>query len=365
MKVSGLRWTPYSVPFRRALSTSQRRWDAREGIILEIETDAGLTGLGDIAPLPEFVTADVEACLRSIEDVAPRLVGYDVGGVMCAFDAALPNVALAPLRCAIESACMDVEAQSVGTSVAALLAASPADAVAVNAIAADERKAASAAAAGYRCIKFKVGAATMAEDLAQVAAVRRAIGSDVALRLDANGAWSEGEAIAFLTAIEPSGIEFVEQPIAAGDSGALRRVREAVAVPLAADEDVTSVEAARRVIEASAADVIVVKPAVVGGLRLAIEIIEMATASGAGVVVTSTMESGVGVAGALHVAAASRSTYACGLATLELLVDDLVSGGLAVAEGAMALPARAGIGVVLNRSVLARFATAPTREVAR
>ncbi|TAK66097.1 MAG: o-succinylbenzoate synthase, partial [Dehalococcoidia bacterium] len=324
---------------------------------------AGLVGLGDFAPLPEFGTADVAACARALDGVAPRLAGVGVADAMCAFDDTVPDAALAPLRCAVESACLDVEAQAAGTSVAALLASAPADAVAVNAIAADERDASSVVAAGYRCIKLKVGAATRAEDVARVAALRRAIGPDIQLRLDANGAWSEGEAIAFLREIAAYAIELVEQPVAAGQLGAMRRVREAAGVPVAADEDVTGVEAARRVLEALAADVLIIKPAVVGGLRRAMEIVEMARAAGADVVVTSAMESGVGVAGALHVAAAARVVRACGLGTLELLADDLVSDALRVVDGAMVLPRGAGLGVTLDATALARYAIAPARVV--
>lgn len=363
MKITRLRWTPYAIPFRRPLATSHRRWDEREGVTIEIETDAGLVGLGDVAPLPEFGTADVAACLRALDDVAPRLAGVDFTDAVCAFDAACQDGALAPLRCAVESACIDIEARVAGVRVAALLAAEPARAVPVNAIVADEREAASAVGAGYRCLKLKVGSATGAEDLARVVAARRAIGPQVALRLDANGAWDEAEAIAFLEAVARYDIEFIEQPVAAGDLGAMRRVREAVDVPIAADEDVTGVEAARRVIDASAVDVLVVKPAVAGGLRRAMDIVQLARGAGLDAVVTSAMESGVGVAGALHVAAAARPERACGLGTLELLAGDLVSGGLRVVDGAMALLAGPGLGVALDARALARYATALPRMV--
>lgn len=364
MKIASLRWTPYCLPFRRALVTSRRRWDAREGIIIEIETDAGIRGLGDVAPLPDFGTADVAACLRALEEVAPRLAGVAVADATCAFEAAALDSTLAPLRCAIESACLDVEARAAERSVASLLAdAAPATTVAVNAIVADAGEAEAAVAAGYGCLKLKVGAGPPDEDAAHVRAVRRAIGLDVTLRLDANGAWSESDAIAFLRDVAPYDVEFIEQPVAAGDLTAMRRVRMATAVPVAADEDVTNIERARRVIEEGAADVLVIKPSVAGGPRRAMEIVEMARAAGVDVVVTSAMESGIGVAAALHVAAASATARACGLGTLKLLADDLVRGGLPLAGGAVRLPEGAGIGVTLDAGALHRCATSPVRTV--
>jgi len=367
VRITELRWTPYAIPFRRPFVTSRYRWDAREGIIIELTTGTGLRGIGDVAPLPEFGTADVAACADALNRIAPLLTGAAIDDSVNVLDAAIADAALSPLRCGIETACLDVLARAGGVSLARLLAAAPASRVAVNAVASGESDAMRAVAAGFRCIKLKVGGASRESDVARVAAVRSAIGPDVALRLDANGAWTPADAITFTNAVAPYAIEFVEQPVAAGDFAALRRVRDSVTVQIAADEDVTSVQAARRVLDARAADVLVVKPAVVGGLRRALDIVEMAAAAGASAVITSAMDSGVGVAAALHVAAASQgptsaqSPRASGLATLDLLVDDLLCGGLPVAGGAMTLPTGPGLGVELDRQALDRYATGPTR----
>lgn len=367
MKIAGLRWTPYAIPFRRPFVTSRYRWDAREGIIIELTTDTGLRGIGDVAPLPEFGTAGADACAAALGRIAHLLTGTAIDNAMQVFDAAAADHALSPLRCGIETACLDALARASGVSVARLLGAAPAGRVAVNAVATDEQDAMRAVTAGFRCIKLKIGAAPRESDVARVVAVRGAIGPDVALRLDANGAWTPAEAIAFINAVAPFAIEFIEQPVAACDLAALRHVRASVTVPIAADEDVTGVEAARRVLNARAADVLVVKPAVVGGLRRAMEIVEMATASGVDIAITSAMDSGAGVAAALHVAAASQAPTALqpprasGLATLDLLVDDLLCDGLPVTDGAMTLPTGPGLGVELDHQALERYATGPAR----
>ena len=367
MRIAALRWTPYTIPFRRPFIASRYQWDAREGIIIELTTDTGLHGVGDVAPLPEFGTAAVAACADALDRIAHSLTGAAIDDAMQLFDAAIADAALSPLRCGIEAACLDVLARAGGVSIARLLAAAPGERVAVNAVVSDERDAARAVAAGFRCIKLKVGAGPRESDVARVAAVRSAIGPDVALRLDANGAWTPAEALAFIDAVAPYAIEFIEQPIAPGDLAALRHVRESVAVPIAADEDVTGAEAARRVLAARAADVLVVKPAVVGGLRRAMEIAEMAAAAGASAVITSAMDSGIGVAAALHVAAASQERdsaqppRAAGLATLDLLVDDLLCGDLPVADGEMTLPTGRGLGIELDCRALERYATGQPR----
>ncbi|HEU5311630.1 MAG TPA: enolase C-terminal domain-like protein, partial [Candidatus Eisenbacteria bacterium] len=177
------------------------------------------------------------------------------------------------------------------------------------------RAAHDAAKRGFGTIKIKVGGAVPADDVARVRAARQEVGSHVRIRVDANQDWSEAEAVAALRAMESFGIEYCEQPVPAGAIESMARVRAAVSVPIAADESVADATSARRVLEARAADVIVVKPMALGGLHAARAVAAQAQEFGAGVVVTSLLESEVGRAGALHFAASlGRGRYAHGVA---------------------------------------------------
>jgi L-alanine-DL-glutamate epimerase-like enolase superfamily enzyme len=218
--------------------------------------------------------------------------------------------------------------------------------------------------AGFRCVKLKVGMARSLDDeRRRVAAVRAALGPEIALRLDANGAWDTERAIFAIRALAEFRLELVEQPVASGDLEGMARVRAAVNVPVAADEDVTDLVAAQRLLEANAADCLVVKPMVVGGLRSALEIAETARKAGASAIVTTTIDAGVGTAAALHLAAAlPEDGPACGLATGALLAADIVAQPLVVRAGRLPLPERPGLGVELDERALARYATA-AREV--
>jgi len=172
-------------------------------------------------------------------------------------------------------------------------------------------------------------------EIARVAAVRAALGPAIRLRLDANGAWGVDEAIAIIRAVERYGIELVEQPAPVDDLAGLARVRAAVDTPIAADESVGGPEQARQVVEAGAADVLIVKPIPAGGLRRAREVIALAQAAGLRALVTTTIDSGVGVAAALHLAATLPAPpLACGLATGPLLVGDLIAAPLYARAGA-------------------------------
>jgi L-alanine-DL-glutamate epimerase-like enolase superfamily enzyme len=176
------------------------------------------------------------------------------------------------------------------------------------------------------------------------------------LRLDANGAWGVEQAIRTIQALAACGLEFVEQPVRPGDLKSMRRVREAVGTPIAADEDITDLDAARRVLQLGAAQILVLKPMVVGGLRPARKIVELAQAAGAAVVVTTTLDTGVGAAAALHLATTlPPSSLACGLATGDLLVNDLLLRPLAVSDGRMQLPEGAGLGIELDEAKLQSY----------
>lgn len=365
MKVLGLAWTTFHLPLRVPFRTAKGEVTERYGLVLRLMTDGGVMGLGEASPHPALGDGAVGEVEAALEALAPRLIGADVA----CLDALCANLPPA-LACGIDTAACDALARARGVSVARLLSQHVRAEVLVNATIGGEpapeaaRQAAGGRRAGFRCVKLKVGLASdVDEERERVAAVRDALGPEIALRLDANGAWDPKRAMQTIRALEAYDLELVEQPVPAGDLDGLRRVQQAVATPIAADEAITSPEAARQVLELGAARVIVVKPMVVGGLRPARTIIELALKAGVSVVVTTAIDTGIGVAAGLHLAATlPEGSPACGLATGSLLAADLVRQPLAVWEGRMALPEGFGLGVELDEEALAQHAVAQ-REV--
>ncbi|HEX9855153.1 MAG TPA: enolase C-terminal domain-like protein [Acidimicrobiia bacterium] len=205
-------------------------------------------------------------------------------------------------------------------------------AVEVNALIVDTSPVAAAAAAeaavaaGHRVLKLKVGDD---QDVARVAAVRRAVGDAPALRIDANGAWTVPEAIERIGRLAEVGIELCEEPV--GGLERMARLRAGVEVPIAADESVRSLGDARRLAELGAADVLVLKVQACGGVWPALE---WAGAAGVPVVVTSMIETSVGLAMGLALAAALPDLpYASGLGTARLLERDVVAEPLVPVAG--------------------------------
>ena len=366
MKVDRLAWTPYCIPFRQPFATAHGIQSERRGILLHLHTDSGLIGLGEAAPLPGSPAEAWSDVGRLIEAVSPWLPGKRLEEVarMPELLGQLHPAAVTAVRCGLDTAVCDVLAQAANLPLAVWLHRRASESVPVNATIAlaDTPSAAEAAAraraSGFPCVKLKVGmAGSVKAECKRVAAVRDAMGTGMKLRLDANGAWGVEQAIDAMMALEPYGIELVEQPVAWGDMEALGRVRAAVRTPIAADEDVTSVAAAERVLQAGAAHVLIIKPMVVGGLRPARVVIERAQAHGVSCIVTTTLDTGIGTAAALHLAATLPAPVrACGLATGGLLATDLLATPLTASGGRMQRPDGYGLGVQLDEQAVQRYA---------
>ncbi|WP_019814205.1 o-succinylbenzoate synthase [Saccharomonospora saliphila] len=189
-----------------------------------------------------------------------------------------------------------------------------------------ERAHAIAANSGCRTAKVKVAdhPGSLAEDLTRVEAVRDALGPGGAVRVDANAVWDVDTAVSHIGSLDKAagGLEYVEQPCRTVEE--LAAVRRRVDVPIAADESIRRAEDPLRVAVAGAADVAVIKCAPLGGVRRSLGVAE---AAGLPCVVSSALETSVGLAAQVALAAAlPELDFACGLGTLSLLEGDLVSG---------------------------------------
>jgi o-succinylbenzoate synthase len=198
---------------------------------------------------------------------------------------------------------------------------------------------------GFRTLKLKVGAGPASSDLERVEAVRRAVGPALRIRLDANGAWSPEQARRRLDALARFELEFVEQPVAADDVAGLAEVRRDAPVRVAADESVLRLADLRRVLDAEAADVVMLKPSAIGGISCARVAVDLARAAGVDVAPTSFLDGAVGVLSALHLTSSlPGSLPASGLATSALFENDLAPPP-APEGGRLRVPSEPGLGV--------------------
>ncbi len=370
-RLAALRWRPFRLPLRRRFEAAHGPTVAREGVLVELVAADGASGVGEASPTPTLGDGTAADVLALLERHAAALLRDPAAA--CA--ALAPGPGVAALRCAIDSALLDLAGRVRAVPVAALLSSTPAPRVYANAViglGAAEAVAAyarEAVAAGYATVKLKVGGGSIDDDVARVAAVRAAVPGAL-VRLDANGAWSEAEARDALARLAPLRIELIEQPVAAADVDALARLRRAAWLPVAADEAAADTASAERVLVAGAADLLMLKPMRLGGIRPALALARRAAALGVGVLVTTTFDSSVGTAAALQLAAAVDGSarvappgaLAHGLGTGEQLAADVVAHTLVPARGVLALPAAPGLGVAVDAAALAAVATGPWRE---
>jgi O-succinylbenzoate synthase len=191
---------------------------------------------------------------------------------------------------------------------------------------------------GCRTAKVKVAepGQTLADDVSRLEAVRDALGPDGRLRIDANGSWSVDEAVLAVQELDRFDLEYVEQPCASIDELAdLRRrlARSGLQVLIAADESIRRAQDPYQVAQRAAADIAVLKVQPLGGVRACLQIAERI---GLPVVVSSALETSIGIRAGLALAAALPDLpYACGLNTVALLADDLAIEPLIAVNGVM------------------------------
>ncbi|MEV0286645.1 o-succinylbenzoate synthase [Kribbella sp. NPDC050820] len=193
-----------------------------------------------------------------------------------------------------------------------------------------ERAAEIVRTSGCRTAKVKVAepGQSVADDLERVEAVRDAIGAG-RVRIDANGAWSVDEAVQALRELQRFDLEYVEQPCARVED--LAAVRRRTDVPVAADESIRRAEDPLLVKKLDAADIAVLKVQPIGGVRACLDIAEQI---GLPVVVSSALETSVGIAAGVALAAAlPELPYACGLATVSMFTSDVVAEPLLPVDG--------------------------------
>jgi L-alanine-DL-glutamate epimerase-like enolase superfamily enzyme len=318
--------------------------DARELLLLTLEDSEGRTGYGEAAPLEPYDGISLDDVRSSLEDCRATLTRARILErvellAQCAQLSVVPH-ALA----AVDLALWDLAGREAGQPVWRLLGASAAEAVEVNyTIGASDRAGAAAEAgraraAGFGCVKVKVG---IGDDAGRVAAVRAAAGPELAIRLDANGAWSHDEALAGLRVLAPAGIELCEEPVAGFE--AIEQLAGLTSVPLSLDESAHLAGALDR----CRCEAVCLKVGLCGGITGLLETTRRARSAGYDVYVASALDGPLGIAAALHAAAAIAPRRPCGLATLRMF--DGRPDLLAAEGGRIKLPDGPGLGDGLVR----------------
>ncbi|MGI6129357.1 MAG: mandelate racemase/muconate lactonizing enzyme family protein [bacterium] len=306
----------------------------QERLFVRVHSDDGCFGIGEAAPLT-FFTGETTPVIKEIIDhvLGPAIIGQealDVRAAIARLEEKIPGNSTA--KTAVEMAIWDLAGKCQQIPVYRLLGGKLREAVPIAYVLglsqpqqmAEEAK--KVVAKGYNTIKTKL-TGDINTDLSILEAIREAVGDNVALRVDANSAYSVKDAILAARQFEPFDLQYIEQPCAPSLPGALSQVREHTAIPIAADESLLSKADAFNLISTGSVDWLVIKLIKVGGIMSALEIATFASWAGIGCTVVSPIETSIGTAAGLHLAAVMPSLpIAHELCGPEYLVDDPVCG---------------------------------------
>jgi len=346
--------------FKNAYATKT----VQKSAIVRVTAAGGAVGLGNIDPSPGYSTETIEESLAALRGkLAPGVIGADAANIHvlnARLDAATPG--LLDAKAAIEMACVDLSARALGVPVYTYLGGAvkarllfnawigilPPDDAAAEALKWFER--------GFRSAKIKVGGGIEA-DRDRVKAVREAVGSEMALRIDANAGYDADTAIRLARLVQPYKLQLFEQPVPADDLAGMARVRRAAGgVPIMADESILDHASLIAVIRAGAADIVKLKVMKQGGFHRTAAMLATAEAAGLRCVVGHGFGLGVNTMAEIMLAATSANVID-GLECVGPLktVDDITIEKLDLGSGVIALPPGPGLGVALDEAKLARY----------
>jgi L-alanine-DL-glutamate epimerase-like enolase superfamily enzyme len=369
MKITAIRtvvvYGPRRQVFGRTYHTGLGSWSHSEHGIVFVDTDAGITGIGEVSSA--FTRRGRVLCLEVEHALAPLLVGEDptrINYLVAKMDVGIDSSALA--KAGIEMALFDITGKHLNTPVYNLLGGKFRERIPLSfsipfgspdemATYASER-----VSQGFRTVKVKVGR-DMTTDIETVRRVREAVGPDVKVRVDANMAWKTAkDAIHRINAMLQYDPELIEQPLRPNDLEGIAFIRKHVEVPIMVDESVWSPMDAVEVIRRGAADIVNVYVSESGGLLRASQTFGICEAAGIPCMIGCMPELGIGTAAQIHLGVAMRNlgpdSDACGSLYHQ---GDLLKTPLRIENGFSYPPEGPGLGIELDMDIIESWKAAP------
>ena len=369
MKITRIETIPILVPLKAEFAIRSGRGGAHSVspfLLVKVHTDQGLTGVGEASCTPRWSGEDQVTGAHLIRTyLEPLLVGenpLEVEPLTQKFRLAFAGNYFT--KAAVEMALWDIAGKAAGKPVYQLLGGKVREFVptkwSVSGV--EPGKAAEiarwAVAQGFTAMKVKVGIEPDG-DIARVEAVRRAIGPEIKLGVDANGGWTPELAVKTIEELCAFGIYFAEQPVSPEDVSVMSDVRRQIRVPVIADESVYTLQDARTLARLGAADVFSIYVGKAGGIGPARKIAEFAEPAGLKCTAGSNLELGVGSAAMVHLALAARGIAAeefpCDIIGPFYYEDDIVREPLPISQGQARANDKPGLGVELDDERVERY----------
>ena len=361
-RIERIETTLVDIPTIRGHVLSMTTMRSQAIVLVRIRFSDGSEGLGEGTTIGgmSYGPESPEGIKLTIDSyIAPLLAGQPADDVNAAILLVEKNVRGNPIaRCAVEIALWDGLAKRLGTSVAQVFGGAVRTQMPVAWTLASGRSDTDITEAEemiakrrHNIFKLKIGKRSVAEDLAHVGAIARALGGRASIRVDVNQAWSLTDARRGLAGLQDIGCELAEQPIRTGDLAALRALTDGTQVAIMADEQLNGPASALTVAAARAADVFAVKIGQSGGLRRAREVCAIGEAAGIGLYGGTMLEAGISTAAAIQLfATVPQLAWGTELFGPLLLTDEILAEPLIYRDFSVQLPEGPGIGVALDDS---------------
>lgn len=352
---------PVARPHKLAMATIARH----SLVLVRIRTESGVEGIGEVAIIPHY-GAEAPGAVKSIIDecLAPNLVGQDascVEALLLHMDRLIKGNGYA--KAAIEMACVDAHAKTLGVPASALFGGMVNERLPVlwvlgnGEIGPDiEEAQRKLEERSHRLFLVKIGHGDPTENVARALAIKAALGDRASVRVDVNQGWDESTAAWGIERLERGGIDAIEQPVPAWNMGAMRRLSERFAVPIIADEAIVTMEDAMAYAREGAADAFSIKVGKHGGMTRTKRIASIAEAAGISLFGGTMIEGQIGTSAYAQVfSTLPRLAWGCQLFGPQLLTDDVAVRDIIYEDFELVVPTKPGLGIEIDEEKVAFY----------
>ncbi|HLL50426.1 MAG TPA: dipeptide epimerase [Thermomicrobiales bacterium] len=365
MIITSVEIIPVRLPLREPFVVAYASYPDTLSILVRVCSQNGAEGWGEATPDPNVTGETWAGTAETLRhDLAPALIGRDARDrerVLRALDARIEGAPSA--KAALDIALHDLVARSIGIPLWQLLGGRARDALQISRVISMGEPAAMAAAAirhvedGFRTVKAKVGDVTDPRlDVHRVAAVRDAVGPDIAIKVDVNQGWrSPGTAIQMIRAIQPSQPAYIEQPVLWWDMEGLAEVRRQTGAIIMIDEGCHGPRDMLRAVNLRAADLVNIKLMKTGGILNALRLNAIAEAAGISAQVGTMVESSIASAAGLHTAIAMANVKTVEMGGPLMLAEDIGDARAWYQHDLVSVPDAPGLGIDVDVDRVRRF----------
>lgn len=355
---------PYSIKTKVIVKTAfGAEGPASEGFFVRVRTEDGVIGYGEGSPFTAITAETQQSAVVMAKALAEILRGRDpftVAHIVSDMDAFAPENPSS--KAALEMAVWDICGKLSGQPVCCLLGRFRDTFQTDKTIFLEPPETMAQAAVevvrdGFKVVKVKVGQG-VEMDTARLRAIRKAVGPNVGIRIDANQGWTPAEAVKCLRQIDQYQVEFAEQPIARWDWAGMKFVRDNTPVPIMADESVSVEHDAIEGVRRDAIDMINIKLMKAGGILHAARIAHIAEAANLKCMVGCMEETKVGLSAAAHLVCSQKCILYADLDAALFLAEEPVVGGMSVKDGMVVMPQSPGLGLEIDPAFLSRLRAA-------